>query len=121
MIGRSWRILFIVWQAWCLNVFLPAHTRGAMTVGEAVVATTTPAAMSQPCCAPKHQDGKPTPEQKSRCAVCYFAMGLSVPPVVDCRLLEAGFAQLVSPPRPVVLVSPAPDLPFDACGPPALG
>jgi len=34
MIGRSWRILFIVWQAWCLNVFLPAHTP---LDGEAVV------------------------------------------------------------------------------------
>jgi hypothetical protein len=119
---RAWRILLVLWQAWCLNVFLPAHTRGAMTVGEAVRGT--PAA-THPCCAPRRHDDdddrKPTPEQKSRCAVCYYAMGLSVPPVADCRLRDAGFAQILPPPRPLDLISPGPDLPFDACGPPALG
>jgi len=111
----SWRILFVLWQAWGLNVFLPAHTRGAMTVGGQ--------ATKHPCCATKHsdRDEKPTPEQQSRCAVCYFAAGLSVSAVVDCGLVEAGIAELLPAQRPEIRASTAPALAFYSCGPPALG
>src|SRR5438552_4784323 len=72
MVGRCARILLVLWQAFCLNVFIPAHTRGAMTVPGVRCNGT---AEGHACCSHKPPRGdKPTPEQRSRCAVCYFAM-----------------------------------------------
>jgi hypothetical protein len=121
MIARTGRVLLILWQAWCLNVFLPAHTRGAMTVPDVKHA----AAGGHACCAhgekPSNPSDKPTPDQRSRCAVCYFAAGLTTPAVVDYRLFEFGAVEMLEVPPPNVAVSSAYPLPYYACGPPALG
>jgi hypothetical protein len=115
MTSRTARILLIAWLVWCLNVFLPGHTRGVMTVA-------TPA--DQPSCctagsSKHHRDQKPTPEQRACCAVCYFAAGLSTPlPTIDA-LAALGLAEIL-PPAPLL---PAPtreaSLPYFPCGPPA--
>jgi hypothetical protein len=119
MLPRVGRILLIVWQAFCLNVFLPAHTRGAMTVPGVRCNGT---AEGRACCSHKATPkDKPTPEQRSRCAVCYFAMGLSPCAVLDCGLRPLGLLEIL--PVAVPTGSPSNDFPltYYACGPPALG
>jgi hypothetical protein len=117
MLSRLGRILLIVWQVWCLNVFLPAHTRGAVTVGKA--------ASHASCCRSEPRDddrsSKPTPEECSRCSVCYFAAGLSTPPVVNLNLLPHGLLDLLDPPAPALAVSRDYPLAYYPCGPPELG
>src|SRR3954468_3182846 len=87
-------ILLIVWQVFCLNIFLPAHTRGAMTVGKACG--------RQSCCsesAKQEKDDKPaspSPDERSRCSVCYFAAGLSTPPVVLLDLKPSGWVDRIA-------------------------
>jgi hypothetical protein len=117
MLRRTGRILLIVWQVWCLNVFLPSHTRGAMTVGKA----------THTCCEPAEtrdrddsKNNKPTPEEQSRCSVCYFAAGLSTPPVFDLDLQPSGLVDRIDPPAPALVASNDYPLPYYACGPPAI-
>jgi hypothetical protein len=115
MFLRVGRILLIVWQVWCLNVFLPLHTRGAMTVGKATSA--------HACCrhgSERRESDKPTPEERSRCSVCYFAAGLSTPPVIDWNLNPNGLIDLLDPPVPAFVLSLDFPLPYYACGPPGV-
>jgi len=73
-----WPVIFFqfVW----LNIVLPVHTRGIVTIGESCD--------SRSCCA--HKDGKshhtPTREDQKHCAICAFAAALSIPPAMDATL-----------------------------------
>ena len=79
---RSLRIFVLLLQAWFLNVVIPGHTRGQITV-----AGYRPDAKS--CCgdcggddgesaAPKSGKSQPTSSDRAHCAVCYFAAGLDI-------------------------------------------
>src|SRR4051794_13144805 len=80
--GRALRILLILTQALWLNVMLPGHTRGSITLS---------GSKHSSCCASKNNDSgskdrAPSQRDREHCAICYFAAGLVSPPVVDFRL-----------------------------------
>ena len=100
---RSLRWAFIFFQCLWLNVVVPGHTRGAFampgskTVGSAVE--------SDSCCATKHaRPGTPEksdkPLDRDRCAVCHYALGLTLPPVFSFDHQPAGLVG-VAPVLPV--------------------
>ena len=98
--SRPAAAVLLVYQALFLNVLLPGHTRGAITLdGKHVPA----------CCCDR--DPRPTgrppavPSQRDRdhCAICQFAAGLT--PVLFFRVTLAAVGllrRLPVPPRPVV-------------------
>src|SRR4051812_19620578 len=85
--GRAGTILLVIFETFFLNVVVPAHTRGVVTVPGTAPAPACISYRSTGCC-PSHQsaaDGgrgekTPSPEQQSRCAICFFAASLSTPP-----------------------------------------
>jgi hypothetical protein len=92
----SWPL--ILFQLIWLNVILPGHTRGLVTIGQSCEAKTGG------CCSHKPADPAskaPTPDQQKRCAVCAFAAALSTPPAIDLSLDFIGIG------RPIVLDRPA--------------
>lgn len=72
-----------------LNVVLPGHTRGMITVPGS--SPTAQAETPDACCSvggkktpdpAKAPTEAPTQDEKRRCAVCFFAAALDLPPVV---------------------------------------
>ncbi len=113
--SRPAAAVLLVYQALFLNVFLPAHTRGAVTLDGRHAAAC--------CCeADVPRSGKPpaVPSGRDRdhCAVCQFAAGLT--PVLYLRTTLAASAllgRLPLPPPPVtVSLDRIPT--YFACGPP---
>ena len=115
----------VVYQALFLNVLLPGHTRGAITLD----GRHTPACCSPACYAPAVSSrgdvppsGKgpavPSPRDRDNCAVCHFAVGLT--PVLFFRTTVAALGLLgrrpPEPPRAAVSLDPIPT--YFACGPP---
>ena len=70
----------ILFQFVWLNIVLPVHTRGIVTVGESCDAGS--------CCAHKVDKSHKTPtrEDQKHCAICAFAAALSIPPAFDSTL-----------------------------------
>jgi len=107
-------VALLVYQAVFLNVLLPGHTRGAITLD----GKHTPA-----CCAgdPKPPAGAPavpSRRDRDRCAVCQFAIGLT--PVLFFRTTLDGLGllrRMTAAPR--LAVCPLELIPtYLACGPP---
>jgi hypothetical protein len=121
--GKRWsRIgpwLLLAYHCVFLNVILPGHMRGAVTLD----GKHTGCPMCSLCAAAAHADktGQPIPSQRDRdnCALCNFAARLTfvVPPTLrltDFHLLE------VLPPVPAPAVVVCPPARIDSCrGPPA--
>jgi hypothetical protein len=79
----AWAV--ILFQLLWLNVFVPGHTRGAVTVAGSDQTT------ADCCAATKHTShDAPTPDQQRRCAVCYVVAGYTLPPVFDIDLRPSG-------------------------------
>ena len=118
MLARAALVAFIGWQALWLNVVLPGHTRGAITLpgaatpARAEVERGGAANVAHACCSvPRSHDDVPAREQapkpgdRARCAICYFATGLSVPPAIDLAPAPRCAVDLLPvPPPDVVLV-----------------
>ena len=115
-----WRILLLVFQAFWLNVVLPGHTRGmiVMPCAEPVQG------QRHACCAKaapageEHRDRRESSERASRCAVCFYAVRLTLPPPFHVELRPLAFvgrSQVVCPPLPTRLHR---SLPYDGRGPP---
>lgn len=87
--SRSWRILFLAFLGLWLNVLLPGHTRGQITLGDAAARAAQADDGGESCCKPKHGE-KPTLDECGRCAVCYVAMTTEVTPLFtfDASLAE---------------------------------
>ena len=94
--GRSFRIALLVFQTLWLNVIVPGHQRGVVSLpGEAQ--SSCHAAAARPCCGSGHpggpnKSGKPG-DPALHCAICYFAARVTpTPPIVfapePLRLLE---------------------------------
>lgn len=73
------RILLIAFQAVWLNVVLPGHRRGIVVLPEAHSASCQDQPSGQ-CCENKKTDSQ-SPSRKSRCAICFFAARLTLPPL----------------------------------------
>jgi hypothetical protein len=56
------------------------------------------------CCDARQRAGKegPTSQDRANCAVCFFAVRVTPPPVYDYRLTELGLRELLPVPPPVV-------------------
>lgn len=116
---RRLRWSFILFQLLWLNAVVPGHTRGAVTMPGS-----TPAAAREAdsCCDESHHGKKqsPTPDQQKRCAVCYFAIGIHLPPVVSFDHLQLGLIGTLPIPPPVTFESTRAILPYHGRAPPAV-
>jgi hypothetical protein len=119
---RSARWCFILFQAIWLGVMMPGHVRGAFTMpGTASALRASAGADEESCCASRvshESEGRPTQDQKSRCAMCHFAAGLSTPPVVSFAHADLGLVSLLPLPPPQVVSFERFPLPYDATAPP---
>lgn len=121
-----------------LNVVVPAHTRGRITLpgtgkptadaGATASPTCAVASSGDDCChatrpptpAPEEKGGKqPTQQDRRNCAVCFVAAHFTPPPVVDLSPPPLGLAGRL-PPAPVAARPYVASVPtYFACGPPA--
>jgi hypothetical protein len=108
----------LAYQTFFLNVVVPGHTRGAITLtGQASMQR-----LKGCCCDSKPGDSKdaPTPKDRQNCAICNLAAHYTLPPVVDFRLSELGLLTLL-PISPAATIDPSDFVPtYYACGPPPL-
>jgi hypothetical protein len=94
-------------------MFVPAHTRGVVTVpgnGASIEAGTS-------CCHPKR--AKPTMEQQRRCAVCFVAAAVSTPVVVIVELRPIDRIDIVACFANAQVLSEQFTTPYWPTGPPA--
>jgi hypothetical protein len=93
-------VFLLVFEAAFLNVVVPGHTRGVITLSGKSSAAGM-ADLGCPFCSRRSgNDPKKAPDQKdqSECAICHIAAMLTLPPVVD----------LVPPPLCLAFVIEAP-------------
>jgi hypothetical protein len=114
----SWAL--VIFQCLFLNVFVPLHTRGAISL-DGKSRGGTASCCSKPDPGSKHEKNSPTPEDRRSCAVCYLVSAyVPVDPVIlehelrECVRLahDAAAAQV----RNVDY-----HIPFWAAGPPVTG
>ena len=85
--------LFTLWQAFWLVIFIPGHTRGAITLPADKVSRAQGQLEKPSCCSVigKPSPGKePTKDQRRRCAVCHLAKAYTVPTVFVFELELTG-------------------------------
>lgn len=90
VLRRTVHILFILFEALFLNIVIPGHQRGIVTMAGcqscAVVqqdqCCTMPGAATDAACSTEQHTShsEPTATDKANCAICYFAVSLCVPP-----------------------------------------
>lgn len=116
---RSLATLLLAYQAFFLNVLLPGHTRGAITLDS------RHAARSCCCCEPggdaaaAKEKGVPTQRDREHCAVCDFAAHLTPPDTFVVRLDPFGLVDRLPPPPPAVAAAIDRIGTYLATGPPA--
>jgi hypothetical protein len=104
---RPGHLALIVFQALWLNVIVPGHTRGIVTLPGTECGSAHEGQES--CCAEQprpacHADGGRQDSEHpyrrpdaSHCAICSFSARLSTPPVIDLRLTDFKRLQIVVP------------------------
>ncbi len=122
MLGRSFRVFLLVFEALFLNVVIPGHTRGMITLSgkESVHGI---ADLGCPFCCDsgtRPRKDAPTRQDRQDCAICHLALCLTTVPPADLRLGELGLLPLL-----VLPVRPMPPVTADASihycrGPPVL-
>jgi len=112
---QSTVLALLLYEAMFLNVLVPIHTRGAITLDGKSVRSCCAAHESQ-----KSSQRTPTQKDRENCAICNFAARLSTPPVICWTPPKLGLIQLLPFPPPVVATSTTPHLPYLSRGPPAM-
>jgi len=115
----------ILWQFLSLNVVIPGHTRGMITMPGSNATPAGRTAAADSCCSLPAEDShdgdtdRPTSQQRRSCAVCHVAANHTPPPVF-CIDLQPGDAsiQRVCPVATQVASRHIP-LPYFPSGPPA--
>ncbi len=102
---RAGRILFILYQAIFLNIVLPGHTRGSITLtGKSDNALQSSAAGCS-CCVRKNdrtqKSNAPTPRDRANCAICHLAARITLPPTISFSLSPLGLVETLALPAPV--------------------
>ena len=112
---RALRWSFILLQVVWLNVVLPGHTRGVITLpgtecadSHGIAAAQQQQSDAHACChgaaKPTRNDRSPTPRQRAACAVCFFAAHMAPAAPVVCDLLPLGLLeQLELPAQPAAV------------------
>jgi hypothetical protein len=91
-------VLAAFWTLW-MNVLLPGHTRGLITV-----AGYQEGAAAKACCMDEEGAGEkksqgPSKERVANCALCAFAAHLTTPPVLDLVARPGDLLCLLPEPR----------------------
>jgi hypothetical protein len=119
MLRRAAILALLVFQSAWLNIVLPGHTRGVVTLGDyrgGAKSQSCHVAEPTSCCAgggtsaaaesqDASDDSKKPAERgrESHCAVCFFATKVSLPPAIDLTLAPLGLAEV----RPVPICESA--------------
>jgi hypothetical protein len=119
MHGRIGRIALVLFQALWLNVILPGHTRGIITLPGTACADGPSSCCLRKAHVKSHLPAKPAPRPGS-CAVCFFAARLSTPDFIDLTPPPLGLLTTASIPPSQSLYPPSLVLAFDSRGPPAV-
>ncbi len=106
----------VVYQFLFLNVLLPGHTRGAVTLDGKHVARC--------CCdsgsaASEKSPAGPSQRDRDHCAICSFAARVTPPEVFVLRLDPNGLLAILPPPTPTVVRSVEHVRTYLGTGPPA--
>ena len=109
--ARVARILLIAFQVWFLNVFVPGHTRGLITLS-------AKSGCGECCHKPANPIKSPTHKDQSECAVCSLAARITPPPVIDFHLTILGLRELVRLPTPTRLLATDVPLTYRGRAPP---
>ena len=113
-------VLLLGYLAVFLNVVLPGHTRGAITLD----GKHTPAAGCCCCCccgsskASRPSQGRPSQRDREHCALCDFAAHVTPAVPVDFRPPPMALLALLPPPTPTFVASVERLRTYLACGPP---
>jgi hypothetical protein len=93
---RPGHLALIAFQIVWLNVILPGHTRGIVTLPDGS------GSMHGSCCptAPAGKQDQPTERDKQNCAVCFFAARVTPAPAPDIYLPRLGYVETLEIPRP---------------------
>ena len=124
MFRRASVLALVIFELIWLNVIIPGHTRGCVTMpcGCSAWSVTPGTAPACPLCAAAEAKGSrhsPTPTDRQNCALCFFAAHLSIPPVLDLSAPRLRFLAYVGPESARHLIAREVLAPFDGRGPPA--
>ena len=119
MLRRAAILALVIFEALWLNVIIPGHRRGCVTM-PCCSCSEASGAPACPLCAAAGKGSKhsPTPADRQNCALCFFAAHLSIPPTLDLSAPKLRFLNYVRPELAQHLISREVLVPFDACGPP---
>ena len=119
MRGRIGRIALLIFQAVWLNVVLPGHTRGIITLPGSDCADSSSCCASRKTHAKPDAPARPTP-RPGACAVCFFAARLSLPETVDLTPPALGLVAIAEIPPAHEIPHAPPLFCFDGRGPPLM-
>jgi hypothetical protein len=120
--SRPFRLAVLLFQALWLNVVLPGHSRGAVSVPGGGCEACRIGAEKSSCHQPspsKPNGSDPAPgDPASHCAICYFAAMLSLPPAIDLSPPALRFLELRDVPIAERVVSTLFSATYDGRAPP---
>src|SRR5205823_4516041 len=100
---RPGHIALLIFQAVWLNVIVPGHTRGSVALPGSAPYACADSPIAHRCChAPAPKDDPPSPGNRGKCAICFFAARLSTPPAIDATLAALGLSPVAPLPAPAV-------------------
>jgi hypothetical protein len=117
-------IALLVYEAMFLNILLPGHTRGSITLAPK---DATPAAKAEAksggCCRIHNepaQEQKPTEKDRASCALCFFAARLVTPPPALTAPVQLELVELLRAAEPTSRHAVDAFAAYDGRAPPAL-
>jgi hypothetical protein len=84
-LNKAIALFLLVFQGVFLNIVVPGHVRGVITLSGKNSVTSLVDLGCPCCCRPSKHDPNTTPsdKDKSECAICHIAAALTLPPVMD--------------------------------------
>src|SRR5436305_2037273 len=122
---RGFSIALLLFEALWLNVIVPGHTRGIVPLpGSACPRCVAHAAQTchgSSATSPHHpDDGRPCGDPAGNCAICHFAVRLTLPPVIDLTPPRLQLVETCRAERTVVPSSIRLNLTYYGRAPPAM-
>ena len=119
MLRRGTALLLILFQALLLNVVIPGHTRGIITLsGRSAINDLRDVGWGGCCQKHSGSENQPTQKDRAQCAICHLAARITPAPVVDLRLTELGRGDLFPVSQPRIVTAPDLALTYHGRAPP---
>jgi len=122
MLRRAGIIALSIFELVWLNVVIPGHTRGAVTMpcGCSTATSTASCPFCDPAAGnkPAGSHHSPTPGDREHCALCFFAAHLTIPPAVDLWAPRLLFLNYIKAAAAEHLIPRDALVPYDVRGPP---